>query len=354
VAIRLDYNGWDRQTPVVRRTIRPIVFLAAVLCSAGLCQGANTVSLNTYDITVSGSNPNYSVNVGNINGLGFGTPATNVNVTPVSGGQLYWINVGLNLNFSSGSGTISAKVTTNYTHSSVQTAYICSDLCNTVTPVALTTSYTSWGTGLGSGSYYGQLGTLLQPTNGAGAFTGADSVTLTFQVTSSSGSPGTCNLTINLSVQNAVQFTLATSGAGLTISTASDFTSTWGNVNGLGVGTPISGLTAHSVSGGMVYETPISLLPVYSSFTSTTGTLSVYVSSNFAHSTLLAMKDTGTSGGPYTTISLTSASPTSITTTAASNATTTRYLGLFVSNLSGGSAFTGADNATLTYQMTVP
>jgi hypothetical protein len=155
-------------------------------------------------------------------------------------------------------------------------------------------------------------------------------------------------------VQTAVQFTLATSGAGLTVSTASDFSTAWGNVNGLGVGTPTSGLTTHSASGGVVYETPISLLPAYATFTSTTGTLSVYVSSNFVHSSLLAMKDTGTSGGSYTTISLTSASPTTITTTAASNATITRYLGLFVSNLSGGSAFTGADNATLTYQLTVP
>jgi hypothetical protein len=177
---------------------------------------------------------------------------------------------------------------------------------------------------------------------------------LTLQAFSPGSSAATCNLTINLSAQNAVQLTLATSGGGLAISAASDFTSTWGNVNGLGVGAPTSGLTAYSVSGGVVYETPISLLPVYSSFSSTTGTLNVYVSSNFTHSSVLAMKDTGTSGGPYTAISLTSASPTSITTTAASNSTTTRYLGLFVSNLSGGSAFTGADNATLTYQLTVP
>lgn len=178
-------------------------------------------------------------------------------------------------------------------------------------------------------------------------------MTLTLQA-ASSGSPATCNLTINLTVQNAIQFTLATSGSGLTISPASDFSAAWGTVNGLGVGSPSAGLIVYAVSGGVVYETPISLLPVYSSFSSTTSTLSVYASSNFTHNTLLAMKDTGTSGGPYTTISLSSATPTSMTTTAASNAVVTRYLGLNVPDINGTSAFSGSDNATLTYQMTVP
>jgi len=332
-------------------------FVYLLLSSGSLCQATNTISLSTNSLTVSGSNPNYSVNVGTIDGLGLGTSASNVSVTPISGvGQLWWFNIKVTLGFTTnGSGTLAAQVTTNYSHSTVQTAYVChGGACDTVTPTALTTSsYTTFNTGLSSTSGTLNLGTLITPGNGAGAFTGADSVTLTLQA-ASTGSPATCNLTINLSAQNAVQFTLATSGAGLTISPSTDFSAAWGTVNGLGVGTPTSGLTTYSVAGGAVYETPISLLPVYSSFSSTTCTLSVYVSSNFTHSSVFILKDTGTSGGPYTTISLSSASPTSMTTTAASSSTVTRYLGVLVSNLDGASSYSGADNATLTYQMTVP
>jgi hypothetical protein len=65
VEIGLEYNVSDRQTPLVLRAIRRVVFLAAFFLSFSvLCEGANTVSLSTYNITISGSNPNYSVNVG--------------------------------------------------------------------------------------------------------------------------------------------------------------------------------------------------------------------------------------------------------------------------------------------------
>ena len=330
-------------------------FVFLLLSFGSLCCGTNTVSLGTSTLAITGSNPNYSANVGTINGLGLGTPASNVNTMSYAGGELYYFDFHITVGFNGGSGTLSVQTSTNYTHSAVQAAYMCvSGECNTVTPTAITTSYTAILTGLASGSYTATIGTLLQPTNGAAAFTGSDSVTVTFEVAGSFGSPHTCNLTINLTAQNAVQFTLATSGAGLSISPAADFSAAWGTVNGLGVGTPSSGLTVYSVSGGAVYETPISLLPIYSSFSATTCTLSVYVSSNFTHSSLFFLKDTGTSGGPYTTISLSSGSPTSMTTTAASSSTITRYLGVFVSNLDGASAYRGSDNATLTYQMTVP
>lgn len=328
--------------------------LLLVLARAG--SAANSCTISSSSITVSGSSPNYSINVGSIDGLGIGTPASNVSVTPLSGGRLWYTDVSITTHYNSTPGTFSMKVGTSYTHSTVQTAYFCdyngSGTCVS-TPSALTASYTTWTTSDTNGGATARLGTWLSPANGAGAFTGADSVTITFQ-TSSTGGAGTCNLTINLTVQNAVQLTLATSGAGLAFASASDFSATWGNVNGLGVGVSSPGLTANSATGGFVYETPYSLMPVFSSFSGTTCTLKVYVSSNFAHNVLLAMKDTSTSGGPYTTISLTSASPTTITTTATSSSTITRYLGLFVSNQNGASAFTGSDNATLTYQLTAP
>jgi hypothetical protein len=142
VGVGLDqYEASDRRALLERRIPRFIVFTAALLFCATLCQAANSISLSTHNITVSGSNPNYSVNVGSMNGLGLGTPASNVNVFALGGGQLYWITIGVTLGFTNdGEGVLSVKVTTNYTHSSVQTAYFCNGgACNTVTPTAITT-----------------------------------------------------------------------------------------------------------------------------------------------------------------------------------------------------------------------
>ncbi len=316
----------------------------------------NSISFSSNGLAMTGSFPNYSISVGTIDGLGLSTPASSVSVTPITGGQLWYSSIKVTMTFTtSGSGTLSAQVTSNYTHSAVQGIYYCpTGACNSSSHTLVTTSSSTLYTGLSNVTNgVGYLGTLLQSANGASAFTGADSVTVTFTV-ASTGATASCTLTINLVAQDALKFTLATSASGLTISPASDFSAAWGSVNGLGVGSPSSGLTIYPAAGGAVYETPISLLPVYSSFSSTTCSLSVYVSNNFTHGSLFVLEDTGTSGGPYTTISLSSATPTSMTTTAASNATLTRYLAVFVSNLDGASAFSGADNATLTYQMTVP
>jgi hypothetical protein len=127
----------------------------------------------------------------------------------------------------------------------------------------------------------------------------------------------------------------------------------FGNVNGLGIG-PGTGLSTVSATGGIIYSTPYLINPVFTNFASTTGSVSVYVSTNFAHPTILKANDAASSGGPYTVMSTTQAIPTSITRSAADRSSITRYLGLFVSNINGATAFTGTDNATLTFTLTVP
>ncbi|MGC2697794.1 MAG: hypothetical protein WA738_18560, partial [Candidatus Angelobacter sp.] len=64
--------------------------------------------------------------------------------------------------------------------------------------------------------------------------------------------------------------------------------------------------------------------------------------------------DASASGGPYNTIGTTAGTATQITNTAANRSTVTRFLGLFVSNVNGATAFTGGDAATMTFTMTVP
>ena len=144
--------------------------------------------------------------------------------------------------------------------------------------------------------------------------------------------------------------TLSTATGGLTVTPAADYSMNFGNVNGLGIG-PAAGLTTVSVAGGKVYSTPYLLNPVFTDFTSTTATIKVALTTNFAHPVILQLDDSGSSGGPFAQIT---PAALQITKTAGDRSSITRYLGLFVSNTNGAGAFTGSDTATLTFTMTVP
>jgi hypothetical protein len=128
----------------------------------------------------------------------------------------------------------------------------------------------------------------------------------------------------------------------------------FGNVNALGIG-PGVGLTTSPQAGGMIYSTPYNLLPAFTDFSSTTGSINVCVSKTFTHAAVLLLEDSSNgSAGSFSNVSTTCSSATSLTTSAADRSTITRYLGLFISNVNGAASFTGADNATLTYTLTVP
>jgi hypothetical protein len=150
-----------------------------------------------------------------------------------------------------------------------------------------------------------------------------------------------------------VRLTLATATGGLTITPGADFSMNFGNVNGLGFG-PGAGLTTIAATGGVVYSTPYVLQPAFSAFRSTTATIKTFVSTTFAHPTILILRDAAASAGPYNNIGTTTGTATQITNTAADRSSITRFLGLFVSNANGATAFQGSDSATLTFTMTVP
>jgi hypothetical protein len=209
--------------------------------------------------------------------------------------------------------------------------------------------------GIGNATAIVGIGVFLPDNNGATAYTGSDTAAFTLTMTDLNTNlvVATANVFLNSpaeTVQNAVQLTLGTAAGGLTITPASDYTTNFGNVNGLGIG-PGSGLTTVSVAGGMVYSTPYLLNPAYSDFSSTGATIKVALTTNFAHPAVLQMEDADASAGPFTQIT---ATPVQITATAADRIAITRYLGLFVSNANGPGAFTGADSASLTFTMTVP
>ena len=202
-------------------------------------------------------------------------------------------------------------------------------------------------------------GALIVYVNGSTAFTGTETATITFTAIDANNTShnDTATLTIRSTVQTAVQFSLDTgSGPAVTGGSTTDYLIDFGTVDGLGVSSG-NGATRSTSAGGALYSTSYLVKPAFSSMTSTTGTVRMYVSANFAHPALLQLQDSSTgASNNFSAISTNSAaaSQTLISSTAVSKASLTRYLGLFVFAVNGASAFVGADNAVITYTVIVP
>jgi hypothetical protein len=158
-------------------------------------------------------------------------------------------------------------------------------------------------------------------------------------------------LAISVNVQSAVELTLATGATGptpCTINTASDYSMSFGNVNGLGVGSPTCGAVTSVTASNATYATSYRLTPRFSGQSSTTASV-VLTAPAFANPTILTLKEGATTGGLAAVPS--TPGPAQIT-ALSSGATVERYLGVTVSNVSPG--FAGADATTVTFSMTVP
>lgn len=314
-----------------------------------------------------GGGVSFQTSFGTLNALGIGTPTTGVTAIPLSNGTLYITTLGIFPHGGLPAGhnvIVTAYVSTNFGHPSA----LIVESCPTTSSCSSSGQFSVMSTNVGAqtsvapapGISKGTTATagiaiFVPDNNGATAFAGTDSATITYtMIDSVSGTAlETDALALNNpneTLQTAVQFTLGTATGGLTISPSTDYAANFGFVNGLGIG-PGAGLTTVSASGGTVYVTPYLLNLAFSDQSSTTATVKVALTSNFAHPAILQLDDASAIGGPFTLIP---AGGIQITNAAATRSSITRYLGLFVSNANGAGAFTGSDTATLTFTMTVP
>ena len=304
--------------------------------------------------------------LGTMNALGLGTPAAGITATALTNGAIYFFSVQVTLTGvpNGDRADVTGYVSANFTHATAEVMENCpsNDNC------ALAASYSAYSLNAAAPSVVVPppgivnnatvtigFGVFVPDNDGANAFSGDDAATVTLNAfdTTTGLNVGTATVLFSPeTVQEAVQLVLSTAPGGLTVTPATDYSMNFGNVNGLGIG-PATGLTTVAAGGGTVYSTPYLVTPAYGDFTSTTGTIKVYVSTNFAHPTVLIMEDAAAAAGPYNAISTTAASQTVMTTTASDRASITRYLGLFVSK-DNAAPFLGTDNATLTYTLTVP
>jgi hypothetical protein len=305
---------------------------------------------------------------GNMNGLGIGTPQTGLTVNVLSNGAIYFSQYQVRFTGLTGGhhASLTAYVSTNFTHPAAQVVENCPSTSTCTTSAGYSAMSTSSAApsvvvaNQGNATATVGIGVFIPDNDGASAFAGTDgAAVVTFRMTDLTTNAvvataiWTFNGTPNQTVQTAVRLTLGTATGGLTVNTASDYSMAFGNVNGLGIG-PGAGLTAVAAAGGVIYSTPYLLNPTFTDFTSTTATINVYVSTNFAHPATLKMEDSAAGAGPFAAISTTAATPTVITTTAADRSSVTRFLGLFVALNNAPGPFLGADNATMTLTLTVP
>lgn len=355
-------------SPEPHRSWRSVGAVLVAIVGACLLASAQDVNLQTAagGITLVGNKNNRTSGFGTVNGLGLGTPVAGATVLPASGGVLYTTPYNLAVTGAGGGNpaVTGAYVATNFAHPQMLQVWSCIANCTSAasyTQVSLSSSNPTWvipSPGLTQNQTITVwLGLFVSNQNGAAAFIGTDSVKVIYLTYNGSNMQvkNTDTLTLNNPLENmetAVQFQLASSLGGATIALASDYSLVFGSVNGLGIG-PASGFNVLPGAGGVTYFTPYQLQPQFSDFSSTTGTLLVYVSTDFVHPLSLQLQNSST-GTSFSNISKSSSSQTVLTSTAASGSPLTSYLGLFVSSMNGPSAYVGSDNAVLTYTLTVP
>ncbi len=161
---------------------------------------------------------------------------------------------------------------------------------------------------------------------------------------------------VSVTVQTVVELTLSTGTSGCTISagSGSDYQMSFGNVNGLGVGTPSCGELFATTASNATYATTYNLVASFSGFGTLTGPSVVVTTSGFTHSSALTLSEGPYSAGTYGPFTTIPASGSAVTiSTATSGATVNRALAVTVSNANGASGFSGADSATVTFTLTV-
>ena len=154
-----------------------------------------------------------------------------------------------------------------------------------------------------------------------------------------------------------IDISTAAGGASVTGNTGSNstgvFNLSFGNVNGLGLGAPLPGVTVQIFPNGALYRTPITITPKvdWNNRTPRPLFISVMLDPIAGNSTGRTAAREGATAA--TLIAPSTVTPLVLATNATNNAPITRYVGIFVSNTNGASAVSGVLSARLIYRVYV-
>jgi hypothetical protein len=156
----------------------------------------------------------------------------------------------------------------------------------------------------------------------------------------------TSNLQMTTTVETAVQLNMSTGNGGATLSGSNStglFSIAFGSVNGLGAGTPATGITVIADANGALYKTPINLTPVFTGF-ALVGTANVSVDKGNSGDEGLARE-----GAVGMTASDTVVVNHSCFAGAASGSNNERWVGFYIPR----NTLAGSKTATLIYTITI-
>jgi hypothetical protein len=163
------------------------------------------------------------------------------------------------------------------------------------------------------------------------------------------------NLAMTATVQTALNLEISTHASGATVSGtegSGSYALNFGNVNGLGLGTPSTNVTKTAVSGGFLYTTPITLTPSFSGFAETTATIKVHQPAADGAAAVAMAREGSTDEIDAGTLPATA---TSFTTAASNGTAITRYVGVKVLNGNAGATYeAGLRTMNLIYTISVP
>jgi hypothetical protein len=163
------------------------------------------------------------------------------------------------------------------------------------------------------------------------------------------------NLAMTATVQTAINLEISTHASGATVTGtegSGSYALNFGNVNGLGLGTPTANVTKTAVSGGFLYTTPITLTPSFSGFTGTTATIKVHQPAGDGAPAVAMAREGSTDEIDAGTVPATA---TSFTAAAVNGTAITRYVGVKVLNGNAGATYqAGVRTMNLIYTISVP
>lgn len=158
----------------------------------------------------------------------------------------------------------------------------------------------------------------------------------------------TANLGMSATAQTVLTLDIATNGGAAVTGTAGSgaFAVSLGNVNGLGVGTPTSGVTVATTPAGATYTTPITLMPTFSGFVTATAVINV----NYAAASGNPLGNAAVrEGAAADSVAALTATPAAAIAAVSTGVGYSRYVGFFVSNVNGAGAVNGALASTVVY-----
>ena len=173
--------------------------------------------------------------------------------------------------------------------------------------------------------------------------------------TATNSSSVNSSLTLNATAETAITLTISTGSGGANVSQGGEgqYFVDFGEVNGLGIGTPSNGVSVNVGGGGATYTTPITVTPTFSGFSETTATVKVYQDAGASGMSQSAARE-GANAASVSSVPSSSEAANIVASEASNGAGITRYVGVFVSNANGGSAVNGSLAPVFVYSVSVP